>query len=118
MKKFFKGFYFAWKGISYSFSTQPNFRIHCLIALFVINAGFYFALNTVEWLWIIAATAVVFIVELFNTAIETLVDLVSPEFNPKAGLIKDISAAAVLIAAFMALIIGILIFLPKIVDAA
>ena len=80
--------------------------------------GFYFALNTVEWLWIIAATAVVFIVELFNTAIETLVDLVSPDFNPKAGLIKDISAAAVLIAAFMALIIGILIFLPKIVDAA
>jgi len=118
MKKFFKGFYFACKGISYSFSTQLNFRIHCLIALFVINAGFYFALNTIEWLWIIAATAMVFIVELFNTAIETLVDLVSPDFNPKAGLIKDISAAAVLIASFMALIIGILIFLPKIIDAA
>ena len=117
MKKFFKGFYFAGKGISYSFSTQPNFRIHCLIALFVINAGFYFALNTIEWLWIIAATAVVFIAELFNTAIETLVNLVSPDFNPKAGLIKDISAAAVLIAAFMALIIGFLIFLPKIIDA-
>lgn len=118
MKKFFKGFYFAGKGISYSFSTQPNFRIHCLIALFVINAGFYFALNTVEWLWIIAATAVVFIAELFNTALETLVNLVSPEFNPKAGHVKDISAAAVLIAAIMALIIGLLIFLPKIIDAA
>ena len=118
MNKFLNGFYFAWKGISYSFSTQPNFRIHCLIALFVINSGFYFALNTVEWLWIIAATAVVFIAELFNSALETLVNLVSPEFNPKAGHVKDISAAAVLIAAIMALIIGVLIFLPKIIDAA
>lgn len=118
MKKFLNGFYFAWKGISYSFSTQLNFRIHCLIALFVINTGFYFALNSVEWLWISAATALVLITELFNTAIETLVDLVSPDFNPKAGLIKDISAAAVMIAAFMALLTGVLIFLPKIIDAA
>ena len=60
----------------------------------------------------------VFIAELFNTALETLVNLVSPEFNPKAGHVKDISAAAVLIAAIMALIIGVLIFLPKIIDAA
>lgn len=118
MKKFLNGFYFAWKGISYSFSTQMNFRIHCLIALFVFCVGFYLTLNTVEWLWIIAATALVVIAELFNTAIETLVDLVSPEFNLKAGLIKDISAAAVMIAAFMALLIGVLIFLPKIIDAA
>ena len=118
MNKFLNGFYFARKGISYSFSTQLNFRIHCLIALFVMNAGFYFTLNTFEWLWIIAATALVVMAELFNTTIETLVDLVSPEFNPKAGLVKDISAAAVLIAAFMALLIGVLIFLPKIIDAA
>jgi diacylglycerol kinase len=118
MNKFLNGFYFAWKGISYSFSTQLNFRIHCLIALFVMNAGFYFTLNNFEWLWIIAATALVVMAELFNTTIETLVDLVSPEFNPKAGLVKDISAAAVLIAAFMALLIGVLIFLPKIIDAA
>jgi diacylglycerol kinase len=118
MKKFLNGFYFAGKGISYSFSTQLNFRIHCLIALFVIGAGFYLQLKTAEWLWIIAAMALVFIAELFNTAIETLVDLVSPEFNPQAGRIKDISAAAVLIAAIMALLTGVLIFLPKIIDAA
>ena len=62
--------------------------------------------------------ATVFIAELFNTAMETFVDLVSPEFNPKAGLIKDISAAAVLIATVMALITGILILLPKIIDAS
>jgi diacylglycerol kinase len=62
--------------------------------------------------------ALVFIAELFNTTIETLVDLVSPEFNPKAGLIKDISAAAVLIAALMALITGIIILLPKIIHAS
>ena len=118
MKKFLKGFYFAWKGISYSFGTQLNFRIHCLISLLVISLCFYLGLDTSEWLWIIAAIALVFIAELFNTAIETLVDLVSPEFNPKAGLIKDISAAAVLIAAIMALITGILIILPKIIHAS
>ena len=118
MKKFLKGFYFAFHGLSYSFRTQLNFRIHCLISLLVIAVCFYLRLTSAEWLWIIASMALVFISELFNTAIETLVDLVSPEFNPKAGLIKDISAAAVLIAALMALITGILILLPKIIHAS
>jgi diacylglycerol kinase len=118
MKKFLKGFYFAFHGISYSFRTQLNFRIHCLISLLVIAVCFYLRITSAEWLWIIASMALVFIAELFNTAIETLVDLVSPEFNPKAGLIKDISAAAVLIAAIMALVTGILILLPKIIHAS
>ena len=118
MKKFLKGFYFAFNGISYSFRTQLNFRIHCLISLLVIAVCFYLGLTAAEWLWIFAAIAFVFIAELFNTAIEILVDLVSPEFNPKAGLIKDISAAAVLIAAIMALITGIIILLPKIIHAS
>lgn len=118
MKKFLKGFYFALKGISYSFRTQLNFRIHCLVALIVIAVCFYLDLSIAEWLWIVAALAIVFMAELFNTAMETLVDLVSPEFNPQAGRIKDISAAAVLIAAIMALITGILILLPKIIHAS
>lgn len=118
MKKFLKGFYFAFNGISYSFRTQLNFKIHGLISLLVIALCFYLGLTSAEWLWIIAAMSLVLIAELFNTAIETLVDLVSPEFNPKAGLIKDISAAAVLIAAVLALLIGILILLPKIIHAS
>ena len=68
-----------------------------------------------EWLWIIAAIGIVFMAELFNTALEVLVDMISPNYNPKAGIIKDISAAIVLIAAFMALLTGILILLPKLI---
>ncbi len=118
MKKFFGGFGFAFNGIKYTFNTQLNFRVHCFVAVVLVGLCFYLKLSIAEWLWIIAAMAIVLMAELANTAIETLVDLVSPEYNLKAGLIKDIAAAMVLLAALMALIIGILILLPKIFHAS
>jgi len=118
MRKFFRGFAFAFNGIKYTFKTQLNFRVHSFIAIVLAGLCFYLELNKTEWLWIIAATAIVLIAELANTAIETLVDLVSPEYNLKAGLIKDIAAALVLIAAMMALTIGVLILIPKIIHAS
>lgn len=118
MKKFFRGFHFAFNGIRYTFNTQMNFRVHCLAAVFITGLCFYLDLAVSEWLWIIAAMAIVFIAELVNTAIETLVDLVSPEYSFKAGMVKDIAAAAVLIAAVMALITGILTLLPRIIHAS
>jgi len=118
MKKFFGGFGFAFNGIKYTFNTQLNFRVHCFVAIIIAALCFYLELNKTEWLWIIAAMAIVFMAELANTAIETLVDMVSPEYNLKAGLVKDIAAALVLIAALMALTIGILILLPKIIHAS
>lgn len=118
MKKFFRGFAFACNGINYTFRTQLNFRVHCLAALLIGALCFYLELNKAEWLWIIAALSIVLMAELANTAIETLVDLISPEYNIKAGLVKDIAAAMVLIAAMFSLAIGILILLPKIIHAA
>ena len=118
MKKFFKGFYFAFNGIKYAFNTQLNFRVHIFFAIIITGLGLYLDLSTPEWLWIIGAMAIVLIAELANTAIEILVDLISPEYNFKAGIVKDIAAAAVLIAAVMALITGILILLPKIIHAS
>lgn len=118
MKKFIKGFYFAFKGLNYTFSTQLNFRVHCLIALLISGLCIYLEISTNEWLWIILAMTMVFITELMNTVVETLVDLVSPEFNPKAGVIKDISAAVVLVAAVMAVLTGIIILLPKLIHAS
>ncbi len=117
MKKFFGGFVFAFNGIKYTFKTQLNFRVHCFVVIILAGLCFYLELSIAEWLWIIAAMAIVIIAELANTAIETLIDLVSPEYNLKAGLVKDIAAALVLIAALMALTIGILILLPKILHA-
>lgn len=113
MFRFFRSFLYALAGIRYSFITQGNLKFHTLAAVVTVAAGFYFNLKAFEWLWIVAAIAMVVSVELVNTAIETLVDLVSPEYNFKAGVVKDVSAAAVLVISIMAAIIGAVIFWPK-----
>lgn len=115
MKSFLKGFYFAFNGIKYSFKTQLNFRIHAFMSVLALFLSYILQIAIRELIWIIFAISQVLVVELINTAIETLVDLVSPEFNPKAGLIKDISAAAVLIAAIFAFLVGCFVFLPKLI---
>ncbi|MES2445585.1 MAG: diacylglycerol kinase family protein [Bacteroidota bacterium] len=115
MKKLINSFAYAIKGLNYTFRSQLNFKIHCLGALIVIILGFLVDLNSYEWLWIILSIAMVIILELVNTAIEILVDLVSPEYHPKAGTIKDVAAAAVLVGALLALIIGLFIFVPKLI---
>lgn len=76
--------------------------------------GFYLEVTITDWLWLIAAIGFVLVTEIINSAIENLVDLVSPEKQKKAGLIKDMAAAAVLIASITAAIIGVLIFYPLI----
>nr|WP_068892433.1 diacylglycerol kinase family protein [Pedobacter panaciterrae] len=114
MLKFIKGFGYAFSGIIYAFKTQLNFKFHIVALLLTAIAGWYFTLSVHEWLWIVAAAAIVLITELLNTAIEVLVDLISPNFNPKAKIIKDVAAASVLIAAIGSAIIGLIIFIPKI----
>ena len=113
MKKFFKGFVYSFKGLCYAFRTQLNFRVHCVATVLVVLLGLYFKLNSYEWLWITTAIAVVVILELVNTAVEVLVDLVSPEQTPKAGAIKDVASAAVLVGAILSLVVALFIFLPK-----
>ena len=108
-----KSFLFAFKGLAYAFKTQLNFRIHCFFTVAAAVLGLYAQLNFSEWLWISLAIALVIILELINTAIEVLVDLISPEQNLKAGSIKDLSAAAVLVAGLFALVVGLIIFVPK-----
>jgi diacylglycerol kinase len=105
-----KSFQFAFKGIWYFFKEENNAKIHLLASVLVISLGFYFKIVLQEWLWITLAIGLVWMAEAFNTAIEKLVDLVSPGFNPKAGEIKDLAAGAVVFAAMVALVIGILIF--------
>ena len=115
LKKRIKSFGYAFKGITTLVKSQANARIH-LTALFVVTgAGFYFKINTTEWCLIALTSAAVFAAEAMNTAIEYIVDLVSPQYNDLAGKAKDVAAAAVLLTAFGAIIVGFLIFLPKIV---
>lgn len=114
MKKFLKGFVYAWQGVNYAFSTQINFKFHTFAAIIVITLGVFFNLNVNEWIWVAAAIGFVIVAELFNTALEVLVDLVSPDYNAKAGIVKDLASAGVLLTAVLSAIIGVYIFLPKI----
>jgi diacylglycerol kinase len=118
MRKFIKGFGYAFSGIYYAFKTQLNFRVHGFFLLFVILLGWYLKISANEWLCIFLVSGIVFAAELFNTGIEVLVDLVSPEIHPKAKIIKDVSAAAVLITAITAVVVGLIIFVPKILAHA
>lgn len=110
-----KRFRYAFKGIFFAFKTQSNIRIHTIAALLVTIAGFIFKLSLVEWGLVIFAIGLVLVSELINTAIESLVDVISPAHSEKAGFIKDVAAGAVLIAAVVSIIIGLIIFLPKII---
>ena len=107
-------FSFAWKGLHYAFSTQINFKVHTYSAIVAILLGIILKINGQDWLWISLAIGLVLIVELINTAIEVLVDFISPGYHPKAGIIKDVSAAAVLLTAFLSVLIGLMVFVPKI----
>jgi len=113
MKKLFRSFGYAFKGIGYATATQLNFRIHLGATVLAVILGWVLGISTKEWLWICLCIALVLITELFNTMIEALVDFVSPQFNEMAGRVKDMSAGTVVIAALFALVTGLFIFLPK-----
>ena len=111
-QKFFRSFYYAFQGIVSSMKEQ-NMRIHLFAAIVTIVASIVTGLSILEWCIVIIVVALVIGAEMFNTAIEKVVDLVSPDFHPLAKLAKDIAAGAVLVFACMSVIIGILIFVPK-----
>ena len=111
-----KSFVFAFRGIFVACKSGVNIWIQLFIGLLVIIAGFVFEISKTEWLFAIFAMGMVLTAEIFNTAIEKLVDLVSPDYHSEAGKTKDLAAGAVLLAAICAAIIGLIIFIPKIVD--
>ena len=112
-KKLINSFKYAIEGFVSSFKTERNMKIHVLAMIVVILAGSYLKISFTEWCFIAVAISLVLGAELFNTAIETIVDMVSPEKNPKAKLAKDISAAAVLVLSIGAAAVGLIIFIPK-----
>ena len=109
-------FRYAFHGIFQAVRSQHNMWIHIFATAVVIVAAILLNIGFTEWLFVIFAIGFVLGAELFNSAIETLVDLVSPGENQKAGMIKDIAAGAVLIAAITAAVIGMMIFVPRIID--
>lgn len=114
IKKSIRSFRFAAAGIADLFRTQPNAQIHLAAAGLAITAGFYFSVSRMEWVAISICIALVISLEATNTAVEYLTDLVSPDFHPLAGKAKDAAAAAVLIAALGAVVVGCIVFFPRI----
>lgn len=106
-------FRFAWEGICTFFKLEHNGRIHLAASVAVFIAAWQFQLSRTEIISVVIVTGVVWAAEIFNTAIEKIMDFVSSERHPEVKIIKDLAAAAVLVAALTALIIGALIFIPK-----
>ncbi len=113
LSKRIKSFYYAFKGVADVLRTQYNMRIHLLAAFMAIVLGIVLNISTSEWIAICICIGMVMALEAMNTAVEYLTDLVSPDYHPLAGKAKDAAAAAVLLAAIAALVVGCLVFGPK-----
>lgn len=112
LKKRIKSFGYAFKGIASCLKKEHNAWIHCMAIVIVSACGFHFHITPTEWCIVLLCFGLVLSAEAFNTAIERLVNLVSPDFHPMAGDVKDVAAGAVLICAIFAAIIGCIIFIP------
>lgn len=110
----FLSFKFAIKGLTSLFKNEHNARVHLIAAIVAISLGIILNISTLEWSILIIVIGIVFLSELLNTAIETLSDFVQPEQDEKIRIIKDYSAAAVLVSAIISLTAGAIIFIPKI----
>ncbi|MBI5874082.1 MAG: diacylglycerol kinase family protein [Candidatus Omnitrophica bacterium] len=115
----FQSFKLAWEGISFIFRTERNMKIHCMFALMAVVCSFAFRVTAIEFIFVIFSIALVLITEAANTAFELLLDFVHGDrYHPDVKLLKDIIAGGVFIAATNAFVIGIIIFIPKILGLA
>ena len=112
----YKSFGYAFEGIFTGIRGERNMKIHCFAAVCVIVAGVLFHISVTEWCICLVLFGLILSLELVNTAIEAVVDLVTEDKKPLAKLAKDTAAGAVLIAAVMAAVAGLLIFVPKLVS--
>ncbi|MBL0741356.1 diacylglycerol kinase family protein [Chryseolinea lacunae] len=110
MRRLLKSFVYAFHGIWSGISGERNLKVQIGVALLVVGAGFYVQITPEEWCIVCLCIGVVIGLELMNSAIEELVNMITLERNPQAGKIKDIAAGAVLVVSCMAVVVGIIIF--------
>lgn len=107
-------FGYAFRGVAAALRSEVHLRLHALATVLVLGAGLYFQLSRLEWALVALAVGLVWALELVNTAVEAVVNLVSPEYHPLAGRAKDVAAGAVLAGAAAALVVGLLVFGPHV----
>lgn len=113
-----KAFSCAWEGIAYAFSSQRNLKIHLCFAVVAVILGFLLNISEAGWLAVIVCIALVMTLEIVNTAIESVVDLVSPEWQILAKRAKDCAAGAVYLAAFASVVVACIVYLPRLLAIA
>jgi len=113
---FWKGMMHAWHGVLHVFRHERNARIHLMFAILALLLGLWLGVSDAELAAVFFAVILVFLAEIFNTAVERTLDLIEPNENAQVKLIKDMSAGGVLIAAVAAIIIGVAIFGPLLVE--
>lgn len=116
MKKFFKSVTFAMEGVKQFFSCDRNGKIQIVIGITAITLGLTVSLSAFQWLLVLFCIGLVISLEMINSAIERYCDLVTTDFHPSIKIIKDVAAGAVLVASVMSLIIGLIIFIPALVE--
>ena len=110
MSRLASSFKFAFNGLRLAWREQTNLRIHLVLSILVLSAARILRLPQIEWVVLLLCIGLVISLELVNSAIESLVDMISPEWKKEAGKIKDMAAASVLVASIVAAIVGLLIF--------
>lgn len=115
IKRLIKSFSYAKDGLKYAFKFEQNLTVHIIATIIVIILGILFNISLSEWAICILAIGLVIATELINTSIEATIDLVTPEYNKLAKIAKDTAASAVLVFAITAVILGLIIFGPKII---
>ncbi|MCX6796412.1 MAG: diacylglycerol kinase family protein [Candidatus Falkowbacteria bacterium] len=115
IKRLLKSFIYAGKGLQRTFVEEQNFKIQILLAVVAIALGFLFKISNLEWCVLIFTISLVLLMELANSAVERVTDILKPRIHDYVKEIKDIMAATVFLASLVAIIIGLIIFLPYII---
>lgn len=115
IKRLRKSFGYAFKGIDDVIKHEPNMKIHVVVAILVVIMAFILKVSIIEWIILVLLIGAVLAAETINTTIENLVDMYTKEYDEKAKIVKDTAAGTVLIFAITSAIIGLIIFIPKII---
>lgn len=116
LKRLKSAFIYAFRGFGKVYKNEDNMKVHVTVATLVIICGFLFKVSVLEWIILIFAIGLVIGAEILNTCIENLVDLVTKEYNKNAENAKDTAAAHTLVLSITAAIIGLIVFIPKLID--
>ncbi len=113
LKKRLQSFQHAWNGLRILWREEPNARIHFVAAMVAFSGAWWLHISAMEWVCIVLCVGMVFSLELVNSALENLADHVTAEQHPTIKRVKDLAAAAVLVAAIVAVVVAVVIFGPK-----